>query len=249
MSNATVAAALASLNPAQRAEVPYLTTDQLALLLHAPARVLSDSQILVLLLYLYSVGAVCSGAIILAASFNHQMLLKTATDRLTIGLVLTCFVWSVGRAIIHAIQGIGDMSLQNQGAAAFSNVMILIMFTLNSHLAIERYFQVKEQSFKKQILYLLWFFFAITVIFIFWMFSTSVRIPTSDGLKPDNSPQQAVWLTLLCGQYLATSLTLAYFYTCTYRHSTKQMAEDPQIAAFFLKQNDGMTDDPRALEL
>ncbi|KAJ3384223.1 hypothetical protein HDU84_003082 [Entophlyctis sp. JEL0112] len=253
MSNATSAAeaaalsaALQSLTPAQQAEAVTLSSAQLLELLHAPARLLTNGQLLTILLYLYAIGVFLCGAIVLATLIDPKRLLRTTTDRLTMGLVSTCFMWAVGRAVIHALEGVDQLSFQNQGAAAFSNIMILLLFALNSHLAMERYFQVMEQPYGRHFLALLWSFFGLTTAIVLWMFSSS---PTSDGIKPDNSPHQTIWLALLCGQYLTTSIVMTWFYVRTYRYSAKQFAENPDLATFFMKDKDGYTDDPEVLEL
>ncbi|KAJ3340695.1 hypothetical protein HDU83_006945 [Entophlyctis luteolus] len=253
MSNATsaavaaaLAAAKASFNPAQQAEIATLTKDQVTALLTAPPPVLTQGQILTALVYMYSSGIIFCGSVVLAAAVNHERLLRTSMDRITMGLVLACFVWSVGRAIIHALQGIGSLDLGNPPAAAFSNIMIVLIFELNSHLAMERYFQIKEHPYKQIIYGGLWSFFAATVALIFWVFTTS---PTSDGIKPDNKPQQTVWITMLCLQYFITSVLMAWFYTRTYRYSARQFRENPALASFFVKSKGDAGDTAEALEI
>ncbi|KAJ3207701.1 hypothetical protein HDU83_008695 [Entophlyctis luteolus] len=273
MASTALAAAIASLNPAQRAELSSLSADQLEILLHAPPRVMTEGQLLTVLVYVYSCGVILCGAVVLAAAVNRQRLLRTSMDRITMALVLVCFVWSVVRAIIHAMQGFGSLDLGNAPAAAFSNIMIVLIFELNSHLAMERYFQIKEHPYKTIIYGGLWSFFVATVGIIFWVFSTSVssgrvvslRVlspltkrtkifiskikPTSDGIKPDNKPQQTVWIVMLCLQYAVTTLLMAWFYTRTYRYSAREFKENPALAEFFLRADDGKKESPETLRL
>ncbi|KAJ3351779.1 hypothetical protein HDU83_008681 [Entophlyctis luteolus] len=243
---AALAAVLASLNPAELAELPYLTAEQNYTLLHAPSPVMTAGQFLTVLLYLYSAGVILNGTVLFAALFNYKKLLRSPTDRLTMGLISAGFVWSVGRALIHALQGIGKLDTGNAGAAAFSNIMVTLIFTLNSHLAMERYFQIQEPPYAKTVYSTLWVFYAATVALIFWTFSTS---PTSDGIKPDNSVQKLVWIVMLSITYGVTSIVMAWFYTRTYRFSARQFAENPALATFFLKDKDGKSDDPETLGL
>ncbi|KAJ3203932.1 hypothetical protein HDU82_006201, partial [Entophlyctis luteolus] len=243
---AAIAAAIASLNPAQQAEIPSLTADQLYTLLHSPPAVMSTTQFLTVLLYLYSAGVILNGTILFAALWNYKKLLKSQTDRLTMGLISAGFVWSVGRALIHALQGVGKLDIGNAGAAAFSNIMVTLIFTLNSHLAMERYFQIQEPPYSKTVYSILWAFYGLTVGLIFWTMTTSA---TSDGIKPDDSLQKLVWIVMLSITYGTTSLVMAWFYTRTYRFSSKQFAENPALATFFLKDKDGQTSDPETLGL
>ncbi|KAJ3202065.1 hypothetical protein HDU82_007622, partial [Entophlyctis luteolus] len=203
---AALAAAIASLNPAQQAELSSLTADQIQTLLHAPAKVMTQAQLLTVLVYVYSCGVVLCGAVVLAAAVNRNRLLRTSMDRITMGLVLVCFIWSVVRAIIHAMQGLGSLDLGNAPAAAFSNIMIVLIFELNSHLAMERYFQIKEHPYK-QIIYG-GLCQGISERNEIKIFPKKIKA-TSDGIKPDKKPQQTVWIVMLCLQYVVTSLLMA----------------------------------------
>ncbi|KAJ3394405.1 hypothetical protein HDU84_008401 [Entophlyctis sp. JEL0112] len=207
---------------------------------------MSTTQFLTVLLYLYSAGVILNGTILFAALWNYKKLLKSQTDRLTMGLISAGFVWSVGRALIHALQGVGKLDIGNAGAAAFSNIMVTLIFTLNSHLAMERYFQIQEPPYSKTVYSILWAFYGLTVGLIFWTMTTSA---TSDGIKPDDSLQKLVWIVMLSITYGTTSLVMAWFYTRTYRFSSKQFAENPALATFFLKDKDGQTSDPETLGL
>ncbi|KAJ3080876.1 hypothetical protein HK100_010032 [Physocladia obscura] len=42
---------------------------------------------------------------------------------------------------------------------------------------------------------------------------------------------------------------MAWFYTRTYRYSSRQFDENPALATFFMKEQDGREDDPEALEI
>ncbi|KAJ3357288.1 hypothetical protein HDU83_008101 [Entophlyctis luteolus] len=233
---AAIAALSSALNSAQQAELPYLSASQLELLLHAPPRVLSNSQLLTVLLYIYSIGGFLCGAIVIAALADPKRLLKTTTDRLTMGLVATCFVWSAGRSVIETLEGLGILRLSNGGAAAFSNIMTQLLAVINCHLAMERYFLVKDHPRNKYLIIGLWSLFGISVVLMI-----------CDGLKPDDRLQQTVWLLLLCSQYLVTSVSMAWLYLRTYRHSARELADNPEIAEFFLKRDGDNSKDPQIL--
>jgi len=219
---------------------------ELAMLQAEGRQVLTIGQVAEILLYIYAAGAVLNGTVLFASLMDYKRLLKTSMDRLTAGLVSVCFLWSVGRGVVHSLQGLNQLSLQNQGAAAFSNVCIMIIFCLNVHLAMERYFQIKDHPYALQLYSALYIFFVTCVLVVVWMFATSTTI---DGIKPDASTQRLAWVLVASSSYGVTVLLMGWFYTRTYRYSSRQFDENPALATFFMSENDGTSDDPEVLKL
>ncbi|KAJ3005565.1 UNVERIFIED_CONTAM: hypothetical protein HDU68_004566 [Siphonaria sp. JEL0065] len=211
-----------------------------------PPPVMPMTTLLTILLYIYAAGMVLNGTIIFAAGFDSKRLLKTSMDKLTVGLVFMCFTWSAGRALIHSLQGLGHMSLTNPGAAAFSNICIVTIFCLNVHLAMERYFQIREHKYANLLYTALYMCVNACVGAVVWMFSTS---PTSDGIKPDLEPQRTGWVVVASFVYGMTIFLMGWFYTRTYRYSSRQFDENPALATFFMSERDGTKDDPEILGL
>ncbi|KAJ3124509.1 hypothetical protein HK100_011211 [Physocladia obscura] len=243
---AVLAALDAALNPAQQAELSSLSTAQITALLTAPPRFMSEAQLLSALLYFYATGVILNGAILFTVAFDPKRLLRTNLDRLTVALISVCFVWSTGRAIVHSLQGLSVIDLTNPSAAAFSYVCMLFLFALNAHIAMERYFQIRENPLSKRIYALIWSIVLAILAVGVWLFTSS---PISDGIKPDNHLQQTVWLTCISIGYIGTSCIMAWFYSRTYHYSTRQFDENPDLAAFFMKERDGRGDDPEVLRI
>ncbi|KAJ3131338.1 hypothetical protein HK100_006505, partial [Physocladia obscura] len=82
-----IAALTAALNPAQQAELATLSEAQIVTLLTAPARFMSEAQLLTALLYIYAMGVVLNGAVLFAAAFDRKRLLRSSMDRLTFALI------------------------------------------------------------------------------------------------------------------------------------------------------------------
>ncbi|KAJ3076082.1 hypothetical protein HDU98_005774 [Podochytrium sp. JEL0797] len=222
-----------------------LTPAQIVILTTLPPPALSASKVISILMYIYSAGIAMNGLIILAIYWNHKRLLKTTMDRITCGLVSICFIWSVGRTVFHKFQSSGTLTLQNVGAAAFC-VMVICIFCLNAHLAMERFFQVKSYHSASRLYYAgLYSFSALSIGIVVWMFASST---TFDGIKPDGDLQRTAWVVVASSYYAMTVTLIASCYFRTYRFYSKKFEEIPELVTVFMSDRDDKHD-PEALEL
>ncbi|KAJ3291225.1 hypothetical protein BCR33DRAFT_715243 [Rhizoclosmatium globosum] len=211
-----------------------------------PPLAIATDTLLTILFYIYATGTVLNGTILITIASYRQKLFKTSADRLIAALVFACFVWAVGRAVFHAMQAMNWTNIRDSGACAYSNVCLIMIFCLNVHLAMERYFQIREHPHTVKMTYLLYTVVSVCIGCIIWMFSTS---PTSDGVKPDLEPQRSAWVAVFSFTYGMTVLLMAWLYTRTYQYSKRQFDENPALATFFMSDRDSMKDDPETLGL
>ncbi|KAJ3076083.1 hypothetical protein HDU98_005775 [Podochytrium sp. JEL0797] len=224
-----------------------LTPTQIAILTTLPPPAISVSTVVTILLYIYAAGVVMNGSILFACCWNHKSLLKTLLDRLTFGLVGVCFVWSFGRALFHGLEGLNVLTLQNAGAAAFSNIMILSIFCLNVQLAMERCFQIENHPCESRLYAGLYSVTTICIGAVVWMF---IDTTTYDGVKPDSDPQRTTWVVVATFCYGMTIILIVWFYTRTYLFFSRQFDGNPALATFFMSERDSKNkDDPETLGL
>ncbi|KAJ3072182.1 hypothetical protein HDU98_004069 [Podochytrium sp. JEL0797] len=197
---------------------------------------------------LYSLGFLLNGSVLaasLVARTNHKR-----TD-VTLPLITLFFLWTLASAIINVLDALGGVH-HFRWAAAFSSVMLVLIFAANQATSMRQYFQVKAHRYARPLFALFYVTEVSFIAVICWAFITS---PASDGIQPDLPLQNHVWTITLISAFVSPACFTAWCYTRTYLLSRRQFAQHPKIVKYFSQdkscdtEDDATTTDPETLDI
>ncbi|KAJ3351777.1 hypothetical protein HDU83_008679 [Entophlyctis luteolus] len=203
--------------------------------------------VLVAEISLYSVGFFLNSCILFASAVFPKRMIRSQVDVITLALIAVNAIWSLGGMVTNAMIGLNIISQSDRANTAFTNISIILIFGFNLNLAMERFFQIRENRYAKIIYTVFYSITVICVVLIVWMFSTS---PASNGIQPDNEPQATVWVIVAIFSYALSLVLTAWFYISTYLYSRRQFQAHPRLVTFLMKERgQEVSDDPETVAL
>ncbi|KAJ3140356.1 hypothetical protein HK100_010253 [Physocladia obscura] len=198
------------------------------------------------LLCIYAVGAVFNGWILMAILGDHRRLLQTRIDKITAALIVTIFVWALGRVLITALVLFNVVYVFGNVIAGFSNIVVIGLFGLNLLLAIERFIQIKDIHYSN----IIYSTFAVVIgIFCVLIVAIFATTPSSDGFRPSTQPQKAIWFVITGFSYIVTIGCMLSLYIWTFSYCTKQFQRNPNLVAYFLGEHNADAVDKEELRM
>ncbi|KAJ3076084.1 hypothetical protein HDU98_005776 [Podochytrium sp. JEL0797] len=210
-----------------------------------PMFVLTFDQVIMIKLYVYGLATLLNGVCLAASALFPKKLLKSRMDRITFALLLVSFIWSLGRVVIETMQGVGNLAHSDPTSAAFSNLCLVLIFFFNGSLAMERYFQIREHPYARQLFTALYSVMFVFLGIVCYAFSTS----PSNGVGPEYTLQQTMWISEIIATFVGTVLIMIWCYVRTFRYSARQFRENPMMLTFFMKEGDERNNNMETLEL